>query len=601
MRLKKIYATIVAGFPVLFLFWISLIIIIIHKKDTGFEKNWIIFFMWFATFLSSVLLVLYSLPKTLYIKIFTAFKKEWPILLFLLLLALASHFFLLKEYPYVKIGDELRDAGLNGLKIKQGVIRDFFGFGSYSGYGNFAPLIGYLFSFVFGISPYMYLVPAALVGTLSVMTTYVCMRIGFDKKRSFIAALFLLSLPLHLNYSRSELVVISDSLLSILILIATVYASNNTRGFFLLGLLYGVALNFYAGVRGIIVISFLYLFLHYIVICIQNIEKQQIMSIIKRSILHVIICLTLLGIGTIIGAGPKLNNLTNDNMSGTVNGQLISKDPVFFKKKISDKFTFIKTTFTKAFLIYFSEETNSRFQNKGPFIPFPLNWLFLVGFFYLLTSKKDRHNNLHSILLIAAFLFPFTNEVLINAVGVDHRLMSIAPVTSAITAIGFVTLIERFFGNRRIVASYMMHMACIFLLLIQFLFFFYQRPGNAENYTEGVHKYVKQRIADYIHADTSSTTYYIVNNDPYEFLAHDKEKMDFYGYPKTVHVLDKELFKAQITHRNNNVAEKYIFFEKKDIPDPQLAVEITTVCSPNTLINYRCPKKFVGSYHFFVL
>lgn len=145
---------------------LSLIIILFHKKDIDLSNSWLIFYLWLINFYLAILFIAIKIPKNVYNKLISIIAEDRKIIFLIFLITLFTRFFLLSVYPYVVLGDALRDAGLNGLKINQGSLKDFFDFGAYQGYGNFIPLISYFFIPLFKNSPLIYLIPSTMVGDI---------------------------------------------------------------------------------------------------------------------------------------------------------------------------------------------------------------------------------------------------------------------------------------------------------------------------------------------------------------------------------------------------------------------------------------------------
>ena len=240
-------------FYYLFLAFSSLVLIIIYKYRFEEINHWLFFSLWSLLFLASLIFSLYKYSGIIIHKIRKILKEDARFMVILLILTLSSRFFMLQSFPFVRLGDELRDAGLDGMRIREGSLRDFFSFGSYQGYGRFIPLISFLFSFLFKNSPLMYLLPAAIVGSLSIFVTYLLGRLWLGRRTAFIGSLFLVGSLYHLFYSRTELVNISDTLIAPLIILAGYSTYFFAEGFFLTGLIGGLSFHFYSTTKSILI------------------------------------------------------------------------------------------------------------------------------------------------------------------------------------------------------------------------------------------------------------------------------------------------------------------------------------------------------------
>ena len=195
---------------------IAFILIFFHRSDISFKFNWIIFWFYLLNLILAVIFFLKFEEEKIIAVVIRIIKKDFLVYMVVLLFAFIARFVLLSSYPYISLGDELRDPGYNALAIPRGGV-DLFGFGSYQGYGNFIPLISYFFMFFLKISILIYRIPAAFIGILSVFLTYILTRIWTNRYIAFSAAFFLAASIKHIHYSRTELLMIMDSLLVVFI------------------------------------------------------------------------------------------------------------------------------------------------------------------------------------------------------------------------------------------------------------------------------------------------------------------------------------------------------------------------------------------------
>lgn len=417
------------------------VLIVVSRTNSSTVSNWIAFLWWSINVTCAVFLTAVNMPLHFYRRIKRMLRTDASLLFFLIVLTLLTRFFLIDRYPYISLGDELRDAGLNALKIKQGIITDFFDFGSYQGYGNFIPLISYFFTPLFNLSPLIYRIPSALFGTGAVMLTYLLGRAAGGRKTGVAAVLFLTGSLLHLHYSRTELLVIMDSFLSPLIIAAVLSTFYLTEGFLLIGLIAGISMHFYAGIRGIIAASLLYLAAYHVIQLIAGFTKKEKGTTVVN-LKTIALGIILFSIGFAIGAGPTINKLKSANIYTNVGTTtLIFNTSAFRAKPTGEKIMHLWDLYTQAFLTYTFKPTNDfhfvyyQKRQKESLLPAPLNWLFLAGLGYILITRILK-KKFFQLLLTIIIVFPFINQVLVNTIGFDHRLMSIMPVLMVVAAVG---------------------------------------------------------------------------------------------------------------------------------------------------------------------
>lgn len=575
-----------------------------HKKYIQTINNKFIFILWLAIFIQSIMWFMTQVRQQTYIRVAQFLKKEWKILVSLFFLALITRLIVLTQYPFLNHMDELRDAGLNGLRIKKGLIQDFFGLGSYQGYGNFIPLISYFFSLFINNSVLIFRLPSALTGIFSILLTYCVARICFNKKIALISSLLLLVSFVHLHYSRTELLVIMDSFLAVLVIIAGFFSITQTRAFFVLGLIIGFSLHFYAGIRGIIVSCILYLAILFLADFIKVIKRgnfEEYLVYAKR----VILSMSLFIMGFMIALGPTINFLRKDNLVSKVGtAKLIISDTQFKEKSSFEKLNQIYKSYEKAFLVYIFEPTaDPHFKYYAPLLSFPLNWFFLTGMFLLFIFADKEKQKFRNLLLVGIFLIPYTNEVLVGQVGIDHRLMSVVPLLNIVSASGMVYIVER-------VSLKFSKIILIFLLTIFSVFQLYRyfgyRLSDQFSGSEAVKEFVFQEALFNIKNYPKVEQFYVLNNAPfnYDFL-HYAEKIEFFTYPKNFELLEKEKFLATFQAEKQFNTRKTLFVMFEDIPELASVIKqkFMVSCRYKAFLfpKFNCPKDFEGDYSYFFL
>ncbi len=580
-------------------------LLITYTKENPLMHHWLFFLWWSITFIYALLFSFIKAPIHFYQKLYAIIQKEWQILLAMTTFFLFTRFFLIDHYPYIGLGDELRDAGLNALKIKQGSIKDFFDFGNYQGYGNFIPLISYFFIPFFKISPLIYRIPSALFGVGALILTYILGYRAGGRKIGISASLLLTGSLLHLHYSRTELLVIADSFLSPLIIFAVLGAFYYQEGFFLTGLIMGLSIHFYAGIRGIIASSLLYLFGVYFIRLISSFskkEKQKSIALIQTISKGIV----LLIFGFIIGLGPTITRLKTTNVYTQVGTTtLIFHSDEFNKKKLTDKIIYIGNLYTQSFLSYTFKPTNDfhfvyyQKRQKESLLPFPLNWFFIIGLICIIIKKRIRRK-LFQLLLSIIFIFPIFNEVVVNAIGFDHRLMSSMPILMVVASVGMMYILYPI--KWKFLHTILMGGFLFIYLSSQLYLFFIQRVSD---YGFDRKEYIFQEMLEYIKTDTFHSSYYIVYDEIYPFqLLHYQEKALFFTYPKNIALINKKQFMqklAQKYERNETmIAFLFVtpFIESNKYPKKEV---IKNCVQKKYIPDYACPLSFQGQLRFYLL
>lgn len=570
----------------------SIILIITHKNDTEFSNNWIIFYMWLLLFSFSLVFIILQIPRII-TKIIDILKQDIIYILIIFFLALLTRFFLLKTYPFLINGDGLRDAGLLGLKIRLGNLKDIFDFGSYQGYGNFIPLISYYFSHLLQNSILIFRLPSAIVGIFSIIVTYFITRFIVDKKTAFLSSIFLMVSLTHLHYSRTELLVIMDSLLSLIVISAFYVALKDKKGFFAAGLITGFALHFYAGIRGIIFIFILYIALKVGKNLVENFRLN-----IKKTIFSVLLFV----IGFVIGTGPTINFIKEKIISDKVGTATFFLSTDEFKQKpIKEKIVSIYDLYEKNFLVYiFQPISGSHFYYRTPLLSFPLNWLFLLGLFYILFFKLKKGNSMINLITFVIFLFPVTNGVFQGQVGVEHRMMGIVPFINIIAAFGVNALSELI--GKKLIWKVVLLGTSIFII-IQYTNYIIKRPSEFSTGSDAVLEYSLQESLNNLKTNDQINNYYFLNNQPYNFdFYHYREKMEFFVYPVKADLLEEEEFSRLLKLSGMEQSEDSFFISYKDIPNVQGMIKRKySVECPNISVwpQFNCPKDFIGEYSYY--
>lgn len=550
------------------------------------------------TFTASLMFALYTyLPKKLS-RLHKIATNEWFIFATIVIVATFTRFFLLGSYPYVTTGDELRDAGLNGLNMKIHPPVDVFAFGSYEGYGNFIPFISYIFSFLYGNTRYSYIIPSAFVGIASIIATYCIGRKLGGYIMGFAASIFLIGSLHHLHYSRTEVLIVMDSLLSPLIILSAYAATRSRKGFLLFGLVAGLTLHFYAGVRGIVLGSGLFVLLYAISTITQTAYQESLKKTVHKT-LYYAIAFMIFCIGFAAAVGPTANIIAKQGlMTSTGSRTIILKDPDFIQKTTPKKIEYVSKLYEKSFLVYFANPLGSHFPNHEiPLLAFPANWLFIVGLAYILLHHK-KHSRLLYLILICILIVPLTNQVALNDTSADHRLMSILPLLNLVAALGLVSLAEARLSS---VSTLIVGGVAGLFLVTQVSTYFITRPSDMGYDLQGTKEYVLQTMIDYTRKLPDDRIYYVIDKNPHDYdFMHYVEKMDYLMYPKQMKLLKKEaLDTMDLLIKNESKPISVLYVDSIPKLDQYKGETVMVNCSkPRILPNYQCPTNWTANYSF---
>lgn len=583
-------------------FFTVVVIDFIYQRDVLFDQNWLIFFLWATTYLTAFAWSLYILPKRLVGKASDWLRSDYRFIILALLLAIITRFIFLGDYPFVTVADEIRDAGLNAFLIKEGVIKDVFGFGSYEGYGNFIPLISYFFMLLLKNSSFVYLFPSALAGIFSIFLVYLVTRTIANKKTAFFASLFLISSPLHLHYSRTELLVIMDCLLATLVVLNLILCSKYPKAFFLTGLISGLSLHFYIALRGFLLICLISLSLYVLTKAVMDIlnNKASIFYTIKSIVINFLVFF----FGLIVGLGPTLISIfRNNNLTEAGQHKLIFFQEDFPHTGFIDEVRFFLEKYGKAFLVYINQsagDNHFHFNYDMPLLNFPLSLFFVAGMIFFIYEFIKKKEFGHFFLLMLIILFPITNQVIIGELGQNHRLMSIVPVLMVFAAIGFAK------ASRKILGEHANTFLCFFVIFYSLFLlhsYFFKRLSDYRFVSTGAKEYVFQSVINFIRDDQGFSAYNILDDEGFFRPIHYQEKIEFLTYPKKVRLVElKE--SLRITENNPGVNGRIALIALKRIPalDKFLSFKYEKKCTSSNfqlMPQYQCPLN-KENYVFFI-
>lgn len=395
------------------LIW-AIVAIILAATDKNFERVGITLFF---RILSLWGVTIWGI-KILLKQKFVWSKKDWLIIAMVLIVAIAPRLYLLNSYPFVAVGDELRDGGIDTQKIVNGETKNIFGYGSYESHGLIIPTLVVPFYWIFGNSILTYRLAAAIVGIVDVLLLLLLSKMVL-KKYWWWPALIMACLPLHLFYSRTEVVVIWSSLLTTGLLVGMKLFNDSDKKFVnlaMLGTYIGLTFGFHASVRTSALIG--------LIIILIGIRKK-----IKS--------ITILLIFVMVGVGPRLLFTTPQIFFKTNEVPVIDK-----QAKVSgliNSFIEIKDNYKKSVLVYVYETTTSHYGDSKPVFTDLLGVLFILGIGLAIIKKKYFWR----VVLVFIFLLPLTNSAITEAVNNDHRLMSAIPGACLLTGMAISWIVNK--------------------------------------------------------------------------------------------------------------------------------------------------------------
>jgi len=450
MGVRKL-ATIVTILLAVILWLVSMVIV---KKDTDFSCRWVALAFHYSSFFPILTTFIYEQLEDKSWKV--VFKKENILqFLFILLLAAISYFIFLEKYPFVSVGDELRDNGLLALQINKGRERNIFGYGAYNGYGLDVSVIAGFFYRLFGSSVLTYRFPSALLAVVEVVIIYLLGYLILGKTMAFWLAVSLIALPLQLMLARTEFLVLFNSFLTTATLFLFFFLEDEkVINFAIFGIILGFSFGFHTAARVVaLIILGIVILLEFFSVSRLNIKKKGLNLLIL-----ILFCF--------IGFGPRL---------------LFTKKDVFFAKdhfytqfneqqNFIDKFNKFGERYYHSFLSWMVEPLQNRTVDNQPILTPFLGAFFVVG---LVTSLLFWNNLYLKIISFLALALPFSNSALTDTLNQGHRLSVLLPIGAVLVAVGIIVFQQRM--TQKIIRNIFSFFVLVYLLS-QIFFFFYHQP-----------------------------------------------------------------------------------------------------------------------------
>lgn len=505
-------------------------------------------------------------------------------MLVIFFVALFLRIVILNNYPFLSIGDEVREIGLNGLYLLTGKFNDVFQLGSYRGYSLVPAYLGYAARFIFQYSALTFRLPSAVFGSFAVLFMYISGRAWKGRTFGLIAALLMIANSYHLHFSRTELIINSAGLFGILILLGFIISQKSVYGYFFLGLVFGLSMHMYVAVRPIMVISCLYIFY----LQTKNIykSKKKISTLVKEKL----VLTALITIGFLIGLGPTIN--IPDLLNQTGAGSFIYDNPQFVESSNPEKMSNLFDLYGKGLstLVYEKTSPAYHYNNPDPLLTFPLNVLFILGFSYLVLSKDKKTFGVLLILLV--LLSPLITNVLSGTTAQIQRLSGIFPVCILISAIGLIKLSD-IIPNK--LKRFFLFMFISILILFSIFTYFWGRKSDPQNIPWVLNDYKFEHVMRYV-VENNNYSYYLLGAAGQELtIMHYTDKIYFTTYNRvTVEVVDEAQFIKLLEEiDNNDKSKKFISLELSDDLRKFEGKELKVNCKSQSIFpNYQCPRGF---------
>lgn len=352
--------------------------------------------------------------------------KRWRWIVLVLWLAAMSRVWWLTTYPLVSVGDEVREVGLYAQQIAEGTRRSLFDYGAYQAYSLTISAVAALFYFVFGASVLTYRLQAALLGVIDVgLVMAIVWQSTRNKRMAGLAGLVLTTLPLHLYYSRTEVVVMCSSTAAALLYLGWLHVRHRlaqTKMLVMYSTLLGISLGLYAAVR---TVGLLFLAL----VGWQIIRSTWKSSVSYRTRLVTMLSkMAILGLFVLVGFGPRLLYTTPAIFFHTSRLPLAHEtQPTVLEKTVE-----IATNYQRSLAVWFSRPTTSWYADHRPIVWPMLGICLLVGIGWVIVNRKTGLMELLGV----GFVLHLTNSAITDMVNADHRLAPLYILGSVLIGIG---------------------------------------------------------------------------------------------------------------------------------------------------------------------
>lgn len=557
--LKNFFSTINIGrfFKLTFLLIIfvpGISSIVITYFDKAFKYQYLSIVFYLISIVPIFLFFIFSLiKKYLNNKFYTQSKNQF---LIIIILAIFTRFLLLSNYPYAALGDEVRDGGINGVQIFNHEILNIFGYGRYDAHGLIIPTITSTFYPIFGNSTLMYRIPAAIIGILDILFVYILIFTLISPKAGFFSALTLISLPLHLFYSRTQIVVIFSSFITTLFIASIYYyfKHKNIWRYVFLGLLIGLSFNFHASIKTVGITTLL-------LILFFEIKKISIQSIKN---------IFLLFLSILVGFGPRL---------------IYTPFNIFFHSSRLESFNQLlynlPQRYFNSILVWFFLPTKSFFNNNLSLLPISLFLIIIFGLFCYF--KKNKSINWFNYILFLSLSIPFTNSAITDGINYDHRLSPLFPISAILVGCCFWFICQNYTDKK----IKLLEILLVLFLSLQTITFYSARLADV-NWNNFIEKkdFLSMHIIKFIQSNKPSSSKLCLTVPKqylsYFDLTHIQEQYNFF------------LPQYSITFYGNNRLSDYQVIIDTDCLKHNNYKQYTYSCTSK--YDFSCPKDYQGKF-----
>jgi len=365
------------------------------------------------------------------LKLIKNLKKEQKIFLSAAIaFSFIIHFFLLGKFPYTSWQDEVRDGGLQTKMLFENKANPL-GYGAYEAQGTVIAEMTMPFYYLFPNSVYAYRIPAAILGFLSTILVWIIIQLLMTKKQkknsqtqllAILAIFILAALPLHMYYSRTEIVINSSTFLTlILVLLSLLLIQNcNVNNLIAWSLIAGFSFNFHTSTKIAVLVIAIY------TLAALFLSKRKEFWLILISFFFFFF----------VGFGPRIIFTRIDNFSYQQQETFTSEsNNSSFLSQIIDRYH-------QSFFVYFNQPTTARCPYHQPIVPLYLQPFFFVGLVYLLFQSTKT-----GLIAFLLLIFPLTNSALSNILNGAHRLSPLFSLSVIAIILGLTFLFEKFARN----------------------------------------------------------------------------------------------------------------------------------------------------------
>lgn len=381
----------------------GIISLTISYFDKNFEYKWFSLILYLFSVLIGLISTTYNLINFKSKKIINN-RIFFTALIFVIIISFISRLIYLENYPFVALGDQVRDGGLNAVQIINNEENNIFSYGRYYSHGLIIPEFTGIFYYIFGNSNLTYRIPSSIIGIIDILLIFFLVTFAINLKSGFWSAIALAAMPLHLFYSRTQIVVIFSSLLTTLLLTGLYFYfyKKNIWSLILIGIIIGLSFNFHASIKPVALVIMT-------IILLSEFVKKKFINI------FLVLFFIIIGFGPRIWFTPFNVFLHTSRVSSQIGFDIFSK-------------------YFYSLGVWFLTPTQSFFKNNTPLI-FLLFFIFVLISLIFIVFKKKKNFWLLTIIFLG-FLIPFSNSAITDGLNFDHRLAPLFPVSAILIGYG---------------------------------------------------------------------------------------------------------------------------------------------------------------------